>query len=133
MIRDEGLHSVTKAAGFESFRNFVPKSTGAGARLLQALGVKGDEVELRAASEEFSGHSLALTLLGSFLTDAYHGDVRCRDEVSARLTRDVRQGVHARKVMESYETLFGEGCELSVLRMLGLFDRPADETCLEPY
>jgi hypothetical protein len=50
-----------------------------------------------------------------------------RKEVSERLTHDVRHGVHARKVMESYQTWFGEGPELSVLRMLGLFDRPADE------
>jgi len=28
----------------------------AGAKLLRALGVKGDEAELRSASEEFSGH-----------------------------------------------------------------------------
>ena len=47
-----------------------------------------------------------------------------------RLAHDVRQGVHARKVMESYQTWFGEGPELSVLRMLGLFDRPADEKAL---
>ena len=33
--------------------------------------------------------------------------------------------------MESYQTWFGEGPELSVLRMLGLFDRPADEKVLE--
>ena len=33
--------------------------------------------------------------------------------------------------MESYQTWFGEGPELSVLRMLGLFDRPADERALE--
>jgi hypothetical protein len=32
--------------------------------------------------------------------------------------------------MESYQTWFGEGPELSVLRMLGLFDRPADEKAL---
>ena len=60
----------------------------------------------------------------------YNGDIRCRKEVSARLAHDVRQGVHARKVMESYQTWFGEGPELSVLRMLGLFDRPADEKVL---
>jgi hypothetical protein len=29
--------------------------------------------------------------------------------------------------MESYQTWFGEGPELAVLRLLGLFDRPADE------
>ncbi len=32
--------------------------------------------------------------------------------------------------MESYRAWFGEGPELSVLRMLGLFDRPADEKAL---
>jgi tetratricopeptide (TPR) repeat protein len=105
-------------------------SSDAGAKILRALGVKGEEAELRSASEEFRGHCLALTLLGSFLTDAYDGDIRFRQEVSARLVDDVRQGVHARKVMESYKIWLGEGPELSVLRMLGLFDRPADEKAL---
>ena len=111
-------------------RDLEQLSSDAGAKLLRALGVKGDEAELRSASDEFSGHCLALTLLGSYLTDAYNGDIRCRKEVSERLAHDVRQGVHARKVMESYQTWFGEGPELSVLRMLGLFDRPADEKAL---
>jgi hypothetical protein len=35
--------------------------------------------------------------------------------------------------MESYQTWFGEGPELSVLRILGLFDRPADELVLGAY
>ena len=67
---------------------------------------------------------LALTLLGSYLSDAYNGDIRCREEVSKRLADDVRQGAHARKVMESYQTWFGEGPELSVLRMLGSIRSP---------
>ena len=111
-------------------RDLEQLSGEAGARLLRALGVRGHEEELRSASEEFRGHCLALTLLGSYLTDAYNGDIRCRNEVSECLAHDVRQGVHARKVMESYENWFGEGPELSVLRMLGLFDRPADEGAL---
>jgi serine/threonine protein kinase/predicted ATPase len=105
-------------------------SSDAGAKLLRVLGVRGNEAELRSASDEFSGHCLALTLLGSYLTDAYNGDIRCRKEVSERLAHDVRQGVHARKVMESYQTWFGEGPELSILRILGLFDRPVDEKAL---
>ena len=68
--------------------------------------------------------------MGSYLSDAYNGDIRCRKEVSERLAEDVRQGLHARKVMESYQTWFGDGPELSVLRMLGLFDRPVDEKTL---
>ena len=39
-------------------------------------------------------------------------------------------GSSCQKVMESYQSWFGEGPELSVLRMLGLFDRPADEKAL---
>ena len=105
-------------------------SSNAGAQLLRALGVKGEEEQLRVTSDEFSGHCLALTLLGSYLTDAYNGDVRRRKEVSERLAHDVRQGAHARKVMESYQTWFGEGPELAVLRLLGLFDRPADEQAI---
>ena len=111
-------------------RDLEQLSNEAGAQLLRSLGVKGHEMELRSASDEFGGHCLALTLLGSYLTDAYNGDIRCRKEVSVRLAHDVRQGVHARKVMESYQTWFGEGPELSVLRMLGLFDRPANEKAL---
>src|SRR5271166_5933302 len=111
-------------------RDLEHLSSHAGAQLLRALGVKGDEAELRSASDEFSGHCLALTLLGSYLTDAYNGDIRSRNEVSGHLAHDVRQGAHARKVMKSYQTWFGEGPELSVLRMLGLFDRPAEEKAI---
>ena len=102
-------------------------SGDAGARLLRALGVKGSEAELQDASKEFSGHCLALTLLGSYLSDAYNGDIRCRKEVAGHLAEDARQGAHAQKIMASYQSWFGEGPELSVLLMLGLFDRPAHE------
>jgi hypothetical protein len=112
-------------------RDLEQLSSDEGAKLLRALGVKGDEADLRSASGEFSGHCLALTLLGSYLTDAFNGDIRFRKEVSTRLAYDERQGSHARKVMESYQTWFGEGPALSVLRILGLFDRPTDESTLE--
>jgi serine/threonine protein kinase len=122
-IADHGRTSALRR-GLEQLSSF------AGEKLLRALGVKGDKAQLRTASDEFSGHCLALTLLGSYLTDAYNGDIRCRKEVSERLAHDVRQGAHARKVMESYETWFGGGPEVSVLRLSGLFDRPADEQAL---
>ena len=57
-------------------RDLEQLSSDAGAKLLRALGVKGHETELRSASDEFNGHCLALTLLGSYLTDAYNGDIR---------------------------------------------------------
>jgi hypothetical protein len=105
-------------------------SSNAGAQLLRALGVNGHQEELGRASEEFNGHCLALTLLGSYLTDAYHGEIRCRESIAKRLASDDRQGAHARRVMESYQSWFGEGPELAVLRILGLFDRPVDERAM---
>ena len=125
-VADVADHERTSAPR----RDLEQLSSDAGARVLRALGVKGAEAELRSASDEFRGHCLALTLLGSYLTDAFDGDIRRRDEVSTRLAHDVRQGVHARKVMESYQTWFGEGPELAILRILGLFDRPADEKAI---
>jgi hypothetical protein len=122
---------IAEHAGTSALRRDLEQlSSDAGAKLLRALGVEGREAELRSASEEFGGHCLALTLLGSYLTDAFNGDILIRREVSGHLALDVRQGVHARKVMESYQTWFGEGPELSVLRIIGLFDRPADEQTL---
>jgi serine/threonine protein kinase/tetratricopeptide (TPR) repeat protein len=125
-VADIADHESTSALR----RDLEHLSRDAGAKLLRALGIKGHEEELRSASEEFRGHCFALTLLGSYLSDAYNGDIRCRNEVSGLLACDARQGVHARKVMQSYQTWLGEGPELAVLRMLGLFDRPTDEKTL---
>ena len=125
-IADVADHEHTSAPR----RDLEQLSSDAGAKLLRVLGVEGDEPELRSASDEFSGHCLALTLLGSYLTDAHNGDIRRRKEVSRLLAHDVRQGVHARIVIESYQVWFGEGPELSVLR-IGLFDRPADGKAIE--
>jgi len=68
-IADIADHQRTSALR----RDLEHLSSNAGAKLLRALGIEGHEEELRSASEEFSGHCLALTLLGSYLSDAYNG------------------------------------------------------------
>ena len=55
------------------------------------------------------------------------GDIHYRKEVSEHLSQDVRQGVSCSECDGTYQRWPREGPELSVLRMLGLFDRPADE------
>jgi hypothetical protein len=80
-VADIADHEQTSALR----RELEQLSSDAGAKLLRALGVKGHEEELRSASDEFSGHCLALTLLGSYLSDAYNGDIGWREEVSKRL------------------------------------------------
>lgn len=96
----------------------------AGARILRAQGVQGEDEELEQASAEFGGHSLALTLLGSYLADVRGGDIRRRGDIG-NLEEDERHGGHARRVMAAYEKWLGEGPEMAALRLLGLFDRPA--------
>ena len=104
-------------------------SDAAGAALLRALGVDGPEEELQLASREFGGHGLALNLLGTYLRDVFAGDVRRRNEVSL-LEEDAQQGGQAWRVMTSYEKSLGEGPELEVLRLIGLFNRPADSKAI---
>jgi tetratricopeptide (TPR) repeat protein len=94
-------------------------SAEAGAELLAAHGVKGPPAELRDAAREYDGHSLALTLLGSYVRKAHKGDVRRRALIPPLA------GKPAHRMMATYERWFAGKPELAVLRMLGLFDRPA--------
>ncbi len=101
-----------------------------GAELLRQLGVKGPPAELVRTVTEYGGHGLALTLLGTYLRDVCAGDLRRRKEVPL-LDEDLAGGVHARRVMASYASWLGEGPELRVLRLLGLFDRTAEAAAVE--
>src|SRR5262249_10567832 len=77
-------------------------------RLLRRLQIAGTDRELEDACEQFGCHALSLTLLGRFLFDAHHGDIRCIDRIrdlqrADRLTRADRHRT-AWKVLEAYET-----------------------------
>jgi tetratricopeptide (TPR) repeat protein len=91
-----------------------------GANCLAQLGVQGTRAELEETSREFGGHPMALTLLGTYLVDACHGDVRQRTRIPSRHGADVQ------RIMEAYERWLEGKPDLGVLRVLGLFDRPAE-------
>ena len=113
-----------------------------GARLLHRLGVTRagaaamveDDAELRAASREVRGHALALTLLGRYLALARGGDIRKRDLVKFEEADEEIEGGHAFRVMDAYTAWLKTSKQnrplLAVLRVLGLFDRPANAGCL---
>jgi hypothetical protein len=105
-------------------------SDEAGMDLLKYLGVKGTDDELKQAVRDFDGHALALMLLGTYLSIVYKGDVEKRDRI-AKLTKEKKYGGHARQVMESYEIWLKDQPELDILRMMGLFDRPAEGGAIE--
>ncbi|MCH8806059.1 MAG: toll/interleukin-1 receptor domain-containing protein [Planctomycetes bacterium] len=110
-------------------------STPASVNLLKTLGVRGTDEEFGKLVEEIAGHALTLNLLGQYLAKAHQGDIRKRDRVKFEKADRKIQGGHAFKTMAAYEKWLAEGGEdgaraLAVLRLMGLFDRPADADCL---
>jgi tetratricopeptide (TPR) repeat protein len=124
-------------------------STEAGVALLQSFGVKGSLRknipgadgrtlwnELEKLVEDVKGHALTLNLLGSYLRDAHAGDIRKRDLIKLEEANAEEQGGHAFHVMDAYVAALATGGKtaddqakgrraLALLRLLGLFDRPA--------
>ena len=129
----------------------IALSEHAGAALLHHHGarragakrdLKPDAPELRTASRELRGHGLTLQLLGQYLRLVEDGDILKRDTVRLRdADREYQNDAtrsygHAFKAMEAYERWFQrEGDagqrQLAILRLLGLFDRPASKDCLD--
>ncbi|WP_058556620.1 hypothetical protein [Thiohalocapsa sp. ML1] len=124
-------------------------------RLLRDLQIRGSDADLAAACAELDCHALSLTLLGRFLFDAHGGDIRCRDRIDwGRADQETRGSRHrtAWKVLEAYEQWLappargwarllprggrrgGSGDSraqtIAVLRLTGLFDRPASPDSL---
>lgn len=107
----------------------------AGANRAGPVSIKPDDDELKAASREVAGHALTLRLLGTYLGKAHQGDIRKRDQVKFTKADAKTQGGHAFRTIAAYEKWFAGAGEdgaraLALLRLLGLFDRPADAGCL---
>ncbi|MEK6302140.1 MAG: hypothetical protein AABO41_15630 [Acidobacteriota bacterium] len=124
-------------------------STDAGVALLQSLGVNGSLRktipsadgrtlwnEYEKLVEDVKGHALTLNLLGTYLSDAHAGDIRRRDLVKLEEADAEEQAGHAFRVMDAYVQSFEIGGKtandkakgqraLALLKLLGLFDRPA--------
>ncbi|PTQ77600.1 SEFIR domain-containing protein [Nitrosomonas oligotropha] len=111
-------------------------SRDAGVHLLRTFDVHGAVQEFDALVKDVKGHALTLTLLGAYLRDAHNGDIRKRDLVKLEEADSEEQGGHAFRVMNAYaQALDNEGSKgtqaLAILRLLGLFDRPATVECLD--
>lgn len=134
-------------------------SREAGVHLLQTLGVRGTAQEFATLVEDVKGHALTLTLLGTYLRDAHGGDIRKRDLVKLEeADAESDHPHHAFHVMDAYVKWLQSGGApsiarpggapasepsdarrsgelaqrvLAILRLLGLFDRPAAAGCLD--
>ena len=100
-------------------------SAEAGRALLRVSGVQGTDPELERAVRDFGNHALAVSLLGVYMHEIPGHDISNASGIPD-LDIPVREGRHPRRMIAAFERRFGEGPEVEVLRMLGLFDRPAD-------
>ncbi len=105
--------------------NLEQISPEAGRALLRVGGVRGTDEELERATEDFGRHALALNLLAVYLHDLAGHHISAAAQVPD-LDIPEEQGKHPRRLIAAFEKKFGEGPEVEVLRLLGLFDRPAD-------
>ena len=99
-------------------------SAQAGRALLRVGGVQGADAELEQAARDFGQHALALNLLAAYLREIPGHFIA---DASGIPDLDVpeKEGKHPRRVMAAFAARFGIGPEVELLRMLGLFDRPA--------
>lgn len=104
-------------------------SDEAGRALLRVGGIQGTDAELEKATRNFGNHALAINLLASYLYETPGHHISHASEIP---NLDVAEdaGKHPRRVMLAFERRFGDSPEVEILRMLGLFDRPAEKAAL---
>lgn len=111
-----------------------------GARLLHTLGVTRqgsrqlapDAEELQDASSSVDGHALTLSLIGRYLGIAGLGDLRQIDRIGLLDKDKLYRASATDRMLERFERWFSNDQQLplSILRLLGLFDRPASAELL---
>ncbi|MGI9418257.1 MAG: TIR domain-containing protein [Geminicoccaceae bacterium] len=134
-----GLCVITTREPVKEFADF-PKTTQevdleqlskqAGRALLRIKGLRATDDLLEHTSEAFGNHALALNLLASYLKRFAGGDVSQALTIPDMPDITVEAGKHPRRVMSAFAKQFGDGPELDLLHVMGLFDRPADAGCI---
>lgn len=97
----------------------------AGRALLRTARVVGTDAQLEALADRFGPHALAVTLLGVYLREQPGhgiGPAQKLEQLPGEKPID--------RVIAGFEQWLGEGPECEALRLLGFFDRPADDGCL---
>ena len=100
-------------------------------RCSASTGWRGDDKELEAAVENVGGHALAVSLLGNLLKDGNKSPHISGVNKLPALAHPEREGVHPRRVLDAWAQRFGDGAELELLHIVGLFDRPAERKAIQ--
>ncbi|MBF0612994.1 MAG: hypothetical protein HQL55_17885 [Magnetococcales bacterium] len=100
----------------------------ASVELLRSRGVNGRYLDLEQTAAHYDYHALALVLVGEYLHTFHYGRVERALEIPL-IADKTKAGRHAMSVMKAYDLALkkeGEELDREMVRMLGLFDRPAE-------
>ena len=144
-VAEKKLERLSTEAGVALLQSFEVK--GSLRRTIPSSDGRTLWNEFEKLVEDVKGHALTLNLLGSYLRDAHGGDIRRRDLIRLSEANAKEQGGHAFHVMDAYVESMAPGgfrvwlrClfdgkerelrengrrALALLRLVGLFDRPA--------
>ncbi len=116
--------------------NLKHLSVPAGTALLKHVGVTATESEIIKLVDDVKGHALTLNLLGRYLVKTNKGGSAIPERVMFDKADANIHGEHAFNMLAAYEHRLSRGDEneircLAILRVLGLFGRPADARCID--
>jgi tetratricopeptide (TPR) repeat protein len=100
-------------------------SQQAGRALLRASHIVGTDAELQDLATRFGPHALAISLLAVYLHEQPGHGIGPADALEKLPGNEPVD-----RVLAGFEKLLANSAELEALRLLGFFDRPADEGCL---
>ncbi|MEO5355216.1 MAG: TIR domain-containing protein, partial [Magnetococcus sp. XQGC-1] len=105
----------------------------AAVELLKDRGVHGPDEDLAKAAARYNHHALALVLLSEYLHTFHQGRVEHALEIPL-IAKETKAGRHAMSVMRAYDVALKkakEPLDREMVRLLGLFDRPAEWAALD--
>jgi len=130
--KNPGLCVITtreRLTGLDAYAEWVEQkdleqiSAEAGRALLRAGGVRGTDAQLEQITRDFGNHALAVGLLVRYLGGTPELQAAGASSIPD-LDIPVEDGKHPRRVMEAFAERLKGSPELSVLHLIGLFDRP---------
>jgi tetratricopeptide (TPR) repeat protein len=152
-VREEKLARLSRAAGVQLLKAHGVIGSDRRNLPLHDGDAKSEQVsEFEKLVEDVDGHALTLHIMGSFLKKAFGGDIRKRDRVTFAKASQRTDNDHAFRAMAAYarwmaptgfrawlrrlfsakerENQISGKRALAILRLMGLFDRPATADCL---
>ncbi len=120
----EPLAELGKKAGIveRDLDRITPQAARA---LLRAERIAGTDAELEGLAQRFGPQALAISLLAVYLHEHPGrgiGPAKDLEQLPSEEPLD--------RVLAGFEQMLADGAELETLRLMGFFDRPADEGCL---